>query len=151
MENRDELFMREAIALANKAADMDEVPVGAVVVHKGERIVGRGYNARETAKNALCHAEIMAINEACKTLGGWRLPECELFVTLEPCTMCAGAVINSRIDRVVYGAPDLRAGAFGTLISLNDLPLNHKAEIVGGVLGEECADILRRYFKNKRK
>lgn len=151
MENRDELFMREAIALANKAADMDEVPVGAVVVHKGERIVGRGYNARETEKNALCHAEIMAINEACRTLGGWRLPECELFVTLEPCTMCAGAVINSRIDRVVYGAPDLRAGAFGTLISLNDLPLNHKAEIVGGVLGDECAEILRSYFKKKRK
>ena len=93
----------------------------------------------------------MAINEACRTLGGWRLPECELFVTLEPCTMCAGAVINSRIDRVVYGAPDLRAGAFGTLISLNDLPLNHKAEIVGGVLGEECAEILRSYFKKKRK
>ncbi len=151
MENRDELFMREAIALANKAADMDEVPVGAVVVHKGERIVGRGFNARETEKNALCHAEIMAINEACRTLGGWRLPECELFVTLEPCTMCAGAVINSRIDRVVYGAPDLRAGAFGTLISLNDLPLNHKAEIVGGVLGDECAEILRSYFKKKRK
>ncbi len=151
MENRDELFMREAIALATKAAEMDEVPVGAVVVHKGERIVGRGYNARETEKNALCHAEIMAINEACRTLGGWRLPECELFVTLEPCTMCAGAVINSRIDRVVYGAPDLRAGAFGTLISLNDLPLNHKAEIVGGVLGDECAEILRSYFKKKRK
>lgn len=151
MENRDEHFMREAIALANKAADMDEVPVGAIVVHKGERIVGCGYNARETAKNALCHAEIMAINEACNTLGGWRLPECELFVTLEPCAMCAGAVINSRIDRVVYGAPDLRAGAFGTLISLNDLPLNHKAEIVGGVLGEECAEILRSYFKKKRK
>ena len=151
MENRDEHFMREAIALANKAADMDEVPVGAIVVHKGERIVGCGYNARETAKNALCHAEIMAINEACNTLGGWRLPECELFVTLEPCAMCAGAVINSRIDRVVYGAPDLRAGAFGTLISLNDLPLNHKAEIVGGVLGEECAEILRSYIKKKRK
>ena len=143
--------MREAIALANKAADMDEVPVGAVVVHKGERIVGRGYNARETEKNALCHAEIMAINEACRTLGGWRLPECELFVTLEPCTMCAGAVINARIDRVVYGAPDLRAGAFGTLISLNDLPLNHNAEVVGGVLGDECAEILRSYFKKKRK
>ncbi len=151
MENRDEFFMREAIALANKASDMDEVPVGAVIVHKGERIVGRGYNARETEKNALCHAEIMAINEACKTLGGWRLPECELFVTLEPCTMCAGAVINARIGRVVFGAPDLRAGAFGTLISLNDLPLNHKAEIAGGVLEEECAEILRSYFKKKRK
>ena len=143
--------MREAIALAAKAAEIDEVPVGAVVVHKGERIVGRGYNARETEKNALCHAEIMAINEACRTLGGWRLPECELYVTLEPCPMCAGAVINSRIDRVIYGAPDLRAGAFGTLISLNDLPLNHKAEIVGGVLGEECAEMLRSYFKKKRK
>lgn len=143
--------MREAIALAARAAEIDEVPVGAVVVHKGERIVGRGYNARETEKNALCHAEIMAINEACRTLGGWRLPECELYVTLEPCPMCAGAVINSRIDRVIYGAPDLRAGAFGTLISLNDLPLNHKAEIVGGVLGEECAEMLRSYFKKKRK
>ena len=143
--------MRFAMELAKKAEGIDEVPVGAVVVHKGERIVGRGYNARETEKNALCHAEIMAINEACKTLGGWRLPECELFVTLEPCPMCAGAVINSRIDRVVFGAPDLRAGAFGTLMSLNDLPLNHKAEIVGGVLGDECAEMLRSYFKNKRK
>lgn len=143
--------MRFAMELAKKAEEIDEVPVGAVVVHKGERIVGRGYNARETKKNALCHAEIMAINEACKTLGGWRLPECELFVTLEPCPMCAGAVINSRIDRVIYGAPDLRAGAFGTLLSLNDLPLNHKAEIVGGVLGDECAEMLRAYFKNKRK
>jgi len=148
---RYEYFMRFAMELAKKAEEIDEVPVGAVVVHKGARIVGCGYNARETEKNALCHAEIMAINEACKTLGGWRLPECELFVTLEPCPMCAGAVINSRIDRVIYGAPDLRAGAFGTLLSLNDLPLNHKAEIVGGVLGDECAEMLRAYFKNKRK
>lgn len=148
---REERFMREALLLANKAAEMDEVPVGAVIVHKGERIVGRGFNARETEKNALCHAEIMAINEACRTLGGWRLPECEMFVTLEPCPMCAGAVINARIGRVIYGAKDLRAGAFGTLMSLNDLPLNHKAEIVGGVLEEECADALRSYFKRKRK
>ncbi|MBQ7010233.1 MAG: nucleoside deaminase [Clostridia bacterium] len=143
--------MREAISLAAKAEALDEVPVGAVVVHKGALIVGRGYNARETKKNALCHAEIMAIDEACRTLGGWRLPECELFVTLEPCPMCAGAVINARISRVVYGAKDLRAGAFGTLVSLNDLPLNHKAEIVGGVLGDECAEMLRAYFKKKRK
>ena len=150
MNENAEKFMREALKRAKMAAAKGEVPVGAVIVRNGEIIAG-AYNTRETGKNALCHAEIMAINEACRTLGGWRLPECELFVTLEPCTMCAGAVINSRIDRVVYGAPDLRAGAFGTLISLNDLPLNHKAEIVGGVLGDECADILRSYFKKKRK
>lgn len=150
-KNREEYFMREALALAKKAAEMDEVPVGAVVVHNGERIVGRGFNSRETEKNALCHAEIMAINEACRTLGGWRLPECELFVTLEPCPMCAGAVINSRIDKVIYGARDLRAGAFGTLFSLNDYPLNHKVEIVGAVLEDECAAILKNYFKTKRK
>jgi len=93
----------------------------------------------------------MAINEACRALGGWRLPECELFVTLEPCPMCAGAVINSRIDKVIYGARDLRAGAFGTLFSLNDYPLNHKVEIVGAVLEDECAAILKDYFKTKRK
>jgi len=149
--SRDEEYMKVAIELAALAAEQDEVPVGAIVVHKGTTIVGKGYNSREMQKNALCHAEVIAINEACKTLGGWRLPECELYVTLEPCPMCAGAVVNSRIDRVVYGAKDLRAGAFGTLISLNDLPLNHKPEIVGGVLGDECADILKQYFKKKRK
>ena len=143
-------FMLAALEEAKLAYEAGEIPVGAVVVLDGQ-IIARGRNSREAEQNALCHAEIMAINEACNTLGGWRLPECELFVTLEPCAMCAGAVINSRIDRVVYGAPDLRAGAFGTLISLNDLPLNHKAEIVGGVLGEECAEILRSYFKKKRK
>ena len=150
-ENREEFYMLEALALAKKAAELDEVPVGAIIVYKGERIVGRGFNSRENEKNALCHAEIMAINEACKTLGGWRLPECEMFVTLEPCPMCAGAVINARIGRVIYGARDLRAGAFGTLFSLNDYPLNHKAEIVSGVLEDECASILKDYFKNKRK
>ena len=143
--------MREAIALARRAEELDEVTVGAIVVYRGEQIVGRGFNSRETGKNALYHAEILAIHEACRSLGGWRLPECELFVTLEPCVMCAGAVVNARISRVIYGAPDLRAGAFGTLLSLNDLPLNHKPEIVGGVLSEECADILRDYFKRKRR
>lgn len=146
----DELFMREALALAKKAREIDEVPVGAIIVHKGE-IIARGYNKRETDRCATHHAELLAIEEACHVLGGWRLPNCTLYVTLEPCPMCAGAIINSRIGRVVFGTPDNRAGAFGTLFDLNELPLNHKTEIKKGVLSAECADILREYFRAKRE
>lgn len=147
--DEDISFMREAMALAKMAEEIDEVPVGALVVRNGE-IIAKAYNTRETSKCATHHAEILAIEEACRTLGGWRLPGCTLYVTMEPCCMCAGAIINARIPRVVYGAPDLRFGAFGSLINLAGIPLNHKPEIVGGVLGEENVQILRSYFKKKR-
>ncbi len=146
----DELFMREAIRLAREAEDIDEVPVGALCVKDG-RIISTAYNTRETSRCATHHAEILAIERACEALGGWRLPGVTLYVTMEPCAMCAGAVINSRIERVVYGAPDLRFGAFGSLIDLSSVGLNHKPEIVGGVLREECVAILSGYFAKKRK
>ena len=145
----DIAFMREAMALAKMAEEIDEVPVGALVVRDGE-IISRAYNTREHSKCATHHAEILAIEEACRVLGGWRLPGCTLYVTMEPCAMCAGAIINARIPRVVYGAPDLRFGAFGSLINLADIPLNHKPEIVGGVLKDENVEMLRSYFKKKR-
>lgn len=146
----DEAFMKVALGLAEEAEKADEVPVGAIIVHKGE-IIARAYNRRETDKCATHHAEILAIEQACAKLGGWRLPNCTLYVTLEPCPMCAGAIINSRIGRVVYGAPDRRAGAFGTLFDLNSLPLNHKVQAEGSVLSDDCANILRAYFQKKRK
>lgn len=145
----DVAFMRKAMSLAALAEQIDEVPVGALIVRDGE-VIARAYNTREHSKCATHHAEILAIEEACRVLGGWRLPGCTLYVTMEPCAMCAGAIINSRIPRVVYGAPDLRFGAFGSLINLAELPLNHKPEIIGGVLGEENVEILRAYFKKKR-
>ena len=143
--------MREALAEAGIAREMDEVPVGAVIVYRGERIIGRGHNEKETGKNALYHAELIAIDRACRELGGWRLPESTLYVTLEPCPMCAGAIVNARIGRVVIGTADPRTGAFGGITDLNALPLNHKPEIVSGVLGEECAELLRSYFREKRE
>ena len=154
MENidftNDEMFMEEAIKLALDAADRDEVPVGAVVVRDG-KIIARGSNTREESKCATHHAEILAIEEACHFLGGWRLPGVTLYVTMEPCVMCAGAIINARIERVVYGAKDHRFGAFGSALDVNTAGLNHRPEVVGGVLGDKCADILSTYFKNKRK
>lgn len=146
----DEIFMREAISLARLAAEQDEVPVGAVAVRDG-KIIARAYNTRETSKCATHHAEILCIEAACRALGGWRLPGVTLYVTMEPCAMCGGAIVNSRIERVVYGAKDFRFGAFGSALNLNDAGLNHTPEVVGGVLGEECAEILSSYFKNKRK
>ena len=145
----DVAFMREAMRLAAMAEEIDEVPVGALVVRNGE-VIARAYNTREHSKCATHHAEILAIEEACRTLGGWRLIGCTLYVTMEPCAMCAGAIINARLPRVVYGAPDLRFGAFGSLINLADVPLNHKPEVIGGVLREENVEILRSYFKKKR-
>jgi len=141
--------MREALALAQEAAADGEVPIGCVVVKDGV-IVGRGRNRRELGKNALYHAEIMAIDEACKTLGGWRLFGCELYVTLEPCPMCAGAIINSRIDKVYFGASDPKAGSCGSLVNLFELPYNHKPQVESGVLGEECAAVLKDFFKKLR-
>lgn len=146
----DEDYMREALSLAKKAFELGEVPVGAVAVWEGE-IVGRGMNLRETDKNALRHAEIMAIEEACKKLGGWRLWKCDLYVTLEPCPMCTGAIINSRIKRVVYGASDPKAGSCGSLVNLFDLPYNHKPEVTKGVLEDECSALLSEFFAKLRE
>ena len=145
----DEMYMEEAIKLALLAAERDEVPVGAIVVRDGQ-IIASAFNTREESKCATHHAEILAIEAACRALGGWRLPGVTLYVTMEPCVMCAGAIINSRIERVVYGAKDHRFGAFGSAIDVNEAGLNHRPEVVGGVLGEKCAMILSEYFKAKR-
>ena len=145
----NEYFMDQAIALAREAAQEGEVPVGAVVV-LGDKIVGTGRNRREKSKNALAHAEIEAINEACRTLGGWRLWQCDMYVTLEPCPMCTGAIINSRIKRLVYGASDNKAGSCGSVVNLFELPYNHKPEIVSGVKKDECAGLLSEFFKALR-
>ena len=146
----NEKLMGAALALAKVSFDEGEVPVGAVIVRSGE-IIAAGRNRRERNRNALCHAEIEAINAACEALGGWRLPGCELYVTLEPCPMCAGAVINSRIERVVFGAYDKKAGSFGSLINLRDLPYNHRPEIIGGFMETECAGILSDFFSSLRQ
>ena len=143
-------FMRRALELAKEAELMDEVPVGAVAVRNGE-IIAEGYNMREHSRLATHHAEILAIEGACRALGGWRLPGVTLYVTMEPCCMCAGAVINARIERVVYAADDLRFGAFGSLVDLSKEPLNHKPEITRGVLGDEAREMLSSYFRKKRK
>ena len=149
-ENIDVVYMRAAIDLAKKAADLGEVPIGAVVVKDG-KIVGEGYNLRESAKLSTAHAEISAIEAACKNLGGWRLFGCTLYVTLEPCAMCAGAIVNSRIDRVVYGAPDIRFGACGSLFNINSYPLNHAFVVDSGICENECKALLSDFFKNLRK
>lgn len=146
MENR---FMLEALRLAQESFNEGEVPVGAVVV-KGDEIVGTGRNRREYGKNALYHAELEAIDNACKRLGGWRLWQCDLYVTLEPCPMCAGAIINSRIKTVYFGAYDNKAGSFGSIVNFNDIAYNHKPEIIGGVMQDECSEILTRFFKELR-
>lgn len=145
----NEEIMKVALALADEAAKEDEVPVGAVVTKDGE-IVGTGRNRREKGKNALYHAEIEAIDSACKKLGGWRLWQCELFVTLEPCPMCSGAIINSRIKKVTFGAYDKKAGCCGSVTDMFSFPFNHKSEIVGGFMEEECAAKLSDFFKKLR-
>lgn len=142
-------FMNEALRLAKEAAKDGEVPVGAVVTI-GNKIIGRGRNRREKGKNALCHAEIEAINEACRRLGGWRLWECELYVTLEPCPMCAGAIINSRIKNVVFGAYDKKNGACGSVVNLFNADFNFKPQYIGGFMEQECAYILTTFFKSLR-
>ena len=151
MEDRE--FMCEALRLAEEAAAEGEVPVGCVIT-LGDRIVGRGRNRREVGKNALAHAEIEAINEACRTLGGWRLWQCTMYVTLEPCPMCAGAIINARIPRVVCGAKDVRFGACGSVTDLFAKPFNHRPEIEYGLMEEECLALMQEFFqslRNKRK
>lgn len=146
----DERFMLLAIEQARKAEEIGEVPIGAVVVREGE-VVGAGYNRRETGKNALCHAELEAINAACARLGGWRLWECEIYVTLEPCPMCAGAIINSRLRRVIYGCDDPKAGSVRSVINMFDLPYNHKPEVTSGVLAGECSEMLSSFFRELRE
>ena len=142
----DLTYMDEALALARQAAAEGEVPVGCVIV-RGDRIVGRGRNRRETGKTALAHAEIEAINEACRALGGWRLWDCTLYVTLEPCPMCAGAILGARIPRVVYGASDKKYGAVGSVCNLFSMEFNHHPTVEAGVRAEESAALMEEFFK----
>lgn len=142
--------MREAIRQARKAASIGETPVGAVIVRDGE-IIARGYNKRETKKNALLHAEINAIDKACKKLGGWRLPRCDMYVTLEPCPMCAGAIVNARIDNLYFGAYDSKSGCAGSKINLFEAGLfNYYVNVSGGIMEEECAGLLTAFFRELR-
>ncbi|MBQ8028067.1 MAG: nucleoside deaminase [Clostridia bacterium] len=143
-------FMKEALKLAEAAAANGEVPVGAVIVKNGE-IIARGKNECEKGKSAVFHAEIQAIKEAGEALGGWRLSDCEMYVTLEPCAMCAGAIINSRLSTVVFGAYDERAGACISRLSLFEEGLGQKVQLIGGFMEEECSSVLKRFFEEKRR
>lgn len=143
-------FMKIALEQAKLAFDDDEVPVGAVIVRNNE-IVAYGRNRREKTKNALMHAEVDAINNACNVLGGWRLWNCEIYVTLEPCPMCAGAIINAHIPKVVFGAYDNKNGACKTITNLFEMPFNFKPMCIGGVMQDECAELLKSFFKKLRK
>ena len=152
MKMSDEFYMQKALELAKKAYEIGEAPIGAVVVKKSTgEIVGEGYNRRETDKSPIAHAEILAISDASARLGGWRLIDCELFVTLEPCPMCAGAIINSRIERVIFGAFDQKAGSCESVVNLFSLPYNHKREVTANVLKEQCSEILSSFFKQLRE
>lgn len=147
----DQQFMQEALMEAKKAEALGEVPIGAVVVYNGE-IIARAYNLRETSQNATTHAELIAIQEACKKTGSWRLENTTLYVTLEPCPMCAGAILQSRIPRVVYGAKDPKAGCVDSLYRLlNDARFNHECEVTEGILAQECGQILTDFFKALRE
>lgn len=148
MENQK--YMSLALKEAEKAFLLGEVPVGAVIV-KENKIIGTGYNKREKEQNALFHAEIEAINEACKATGSWRLEGCSMYVTLEPCPMCTGAIINSRLQKVVFGAYDEKAGCMGGLLNLTELPFGHKVKTVGGYMEEECEKLLSDFFFTLRK
>ena len=149
--NLDEKYMKQALKQAEKARLMDEVPIGCVIV-KDNKVIARAHNKREITNDPLGHAETIAIKKASKVLNDWQLVDCTLYVTVEPCLMCAGAIIQSRIKRVVYGAPDVKGGAFGSSINVLDAKnINHRPEVVGGVLEEECVTIIKNYFKSKRK
>ncbi len=147
---KDIYYMKHAITRAKAAAKCDEVPIGAVIV-KDDKIISTGRNMRENKKNALHHAEIIAIDRACKKLNAWRLNDCTLYVTMEPCPMCAGAIVNSRIKRVVFGCYDKKAGAMGSVFNISEYPLNHKYEVLGGVMETECASLLSNFFAELRK
>ncbi|WP_078429519.1 tRNA adenosine(34) deaminase TadA [Alkalihalobacterium alkalinitrilicum] len=147
----DEYYMQLAIDEAKKAMEIKEVPIGAVIV-KADKVIARAYNLRETTKQAQAHAEMLAIEQACRQLDSWRLMDCTLYVTLEPCPMCAGAIVQSRIKRVVYGAVDPKAGCAGTLYDLvNDFRFNHQAEVTNGILADQCAQLLKDFFKTLRQ
>jgi len=150
---RDELYMKKALELAEIAAEQGEVPVGAIVVKRSSgEIIGRGFNRREYGRSPLTHAELVAIEEASRNLGGWRLMGCELFVTLEPCPMCTGAIINSRIERVVFGAYDKKSGCAGSVINLFESGMfNHNVNVTGGITEDKCASILTEFFRDLRK
>ena len=148
----DEAYMQIALELARQAYEINEVPVGAIVVKKSTgKIIGKGDNRREIDKNPLAHAEIAAIKQAAETLGGWRLLDCDIYVTLEPCPMCCGAIINSRIERVIFGAFDSKSGSVESIINMFDLPFNHKTKIVSGIMQKECSEILSDFFTELRK
>ena len=149
MENLNE-YMTLAINEASRALEYDDVPIGAVIVKDGE-VIARGYNKREAEGDATAHAEIVAIREACNTLGGWHLDGCEIYVTLEPCPMCMGAIVNSRIKKVIFGPKDAKAGACGSVFNFNSYPLNHKPEIVSGVMENKGRELLSEFFANKRR
>lgn len=150
MGQADRFYMEAALELACAAASFGEVPVGCVIVRNG-RIIAADFNGREETKDALYHAECSAISKACRVLGGWRLTGCTLYVTLEPCPMCAGAIWNARVPRVVIGAKDAKAGALGSLINLNAYPLNHKPELSFGVMAKESTELLRNFFTSRRR
>ena len=147
---KEEKFMKEALKEAMKALKKDEVPVGCVIV-KDNKIVGRGYDKRESTNDPSAHSEIIAIRKAAKKLGDWRLENCDLYVTLEPCAMCLGASILARIRRIIYGAENPKFGAISSVVNLLNYKWNHKIKIVSGILKDECSEILKEYFRNKRK
>jgi tRNA(adenine34) deaminase len=149
--NSDDFFMSEALRQARRALDADEVPVGAVIVHQG-RIIARASNQVELLKDATAHAEMLAITQATAALGDWRLNQCSLYVTKEPCPMCAGAIVHARLDRVIFGAPDMKGGAAGSAMNILQFPtLNHRCAITAGVRLEECQSILRTFFAARRQ
>lgn len=149
--DKDTKYMKAALKQAEKAYALGEVPIGCVIVYE-DKIIGRGYNRRNTDKNTLCHAEITAIRKASRKIGDWRLEGCTLYVTLEPCQMCAGACVQARIDRVVIGAMNPKAGCAGSVLNILEAPqFNHQAEVMRGVLEEECSSILTRFFKELRE
>ncbi len=146
----EEKYMKEALKQARKAYALGEVPIGCVIVHDG-KIIGRGYNRRNTDKNTLAHAEITAINKASKVIGDWRLEECTLYVTLEPCQMCAGAIVQARIPEVVMGCMNPKAGCAGSILNILEMPqFNHQVKVTRGILGEECSQMLKTFFEELR-
>ena len=149
MNDADIIYMKRALELAKRAGELGDVPVGAVIVKDGQ-IIAEGYNERVVCGSAVSHAEVVAIERACRSLGSWRLGGCTLYVTLEPCPMCAGAIINSRVERVVFGAKDSKAGCFGSLINFNSYPFNHKPTLTEGVCADDCARLLSEFFEKRR-
>lgn len=151
IKNIQEKYMREALKQAKKAYALGEVPIGCVIVHQ-DRIIGRGYNRRNTDKNTLSHAEITAINKASKYIGDWRLEECTMYVTLEPCQMCAGAIVQARIPELVMGCMNPKAGCAGSILNILEMPqFNHQVSVTRGILEQECSDMLKLFFTELRK